>query len=574
MANGDSWVFWVSNDHTEQVHVWDGYSMGQTAPTLDSINDLQDVSGYQTDTSTIVSFTRRLYTGNDDDVDMDSSLLNFGFCYAQSDPVDIMSLTMHTFAKGGYQIRWQESSTSSDSDDNSGDDSTNTLTGGNNNTKGSDKGTSDNSNPSNTTNNDGADSSDVDPETDTSAGGEDDPSVEEGEYDSSDKGDEEETEVDKDSDINWKIDRKHLDDYANYNYNKVDRKQERELEEKDDMKSHTAKVQDRVHSRHQSTSVDEMGQVQVDSIAEDGTDQFSMRLVATADRVAISVETPNGEGRHELLTEVIKLVEYDTTQGDSYLPTNEAQIIQEVVVGRDIGFGSFERLPNVKGGNALEPCVVRCFRTTSSDGVLTLVARITDRNCEIDGVLLSPNRVKIDVEIKNFQYTPGRTSSLALISRLRFEDEALYVSVRTMAEPEPTTIYSDVNVFDWRTVANVYTEDLESSSIHVAVSPLYPAVGIDASSEMPEGYSERLIAFSFLTTDQPNHLVWDPEYGLTYTSPVSQMIPMRPEDSVPEEPMFEPELPAYDGEEAPFNNAGAASVPGLVVTALVLAQLF
>eukprot|EP00808_Paulinella_micropora_P004400 g2850.t1 len=106
-GQSDGWIVWV-DDATGEAHAEDRSIQGYAVPSLDGMQDLTRVAGYQTPTHTIVSFARELKTKDAaGDVEITNGFLDMG--WAMHNSIDAFGI--HAMEDGGHSMHWLQSKT-------------------------------------------------------------------------------------------------------------------------------------------------------------------------------------------------------------------------------------------------------------------------------------------------------------------------------------------------------------------------------------------------------------------------------------------------------------------------------
>ncbi|MHA2030092.1 MAG: hypothetical protein ACW99A_03370 [Candidatus Kariarchaeaceae archaeon] len=155
---------------------------------------------------------------------------------------------------------------------------------------------------------------------------------------------------------------------------------------------------------------------------------------------------------------------------------------------------------------------INVITAETSDGVLVLVMKIAESLLDLEnGVTLSPNSLKIDVEIHNFPYnTTG--SSLAIKSKLKSETE-FKVEDDTTEEGtgfafDESQVSIGLGFFSWAETAVA-----DGNVISVVSSTLEATTEEEQDEDKLETEIEQKIFFSFNASDAKD-IVWDPKVGV------------------------------------------------------------
>jgi len=203
------------------------------------------------------------------------------------------------------------------------------------------------------------------------------------------------------------------------------------------------------------------------------------------------------------------IVEYvdNGTAGNGY------QLGEEVST-YNIGEAGWNPIVNTSSGTGDD--IIYTFTATTSDNIFSVIFKISGSVLDLENNLtLTPNSVKIDVEIHDFPYTTTG-SSLALWTYLntKFKQE---VRGETHEESEGFANHeSEIQIglpsdetqgfFSW-----VETADADGKTIDVLNTPLEDRTSSEGGL-LPEEKSTR-VYYSFLTTDAVD-IVWDPKVGV------------------------------------------------------------
>ena len=152
----------------------------------------------------------------------------------------------------------------------------------------------------------------------------------------------------------------------------------------------------------------------------------------------------------------------------------------------------------------------------TADGVFTLVLMISDSLVQLDNnSTLTPNAMKIDVYINNFDYN-STESSLALVSKVKTESKS---EVKEDTEDEENGHSSDETEFRMNSTEAsgffswIKTAEADGSVIDVLSSPIVENDD-DDDDQLEAGETSSRIIFSFITVNAQK-IVWDPKLGVT-----------------------------------------------------------
>ncbi len=164
---------------------------------------------------------------------------------------------------------------------------------------------------------------------------------------------------------------------------------------------------------------------------------------------------------------------------------------------------------------------VNVIRAETSDGVFVLVMKIAEALLDLEnGVTLTPNSLKIDVEIHNFPYN-NTGSSLALKSKLKSETE-FKVDDDTTEETtglafDESQVTIGLGFFSWAETALA-----DGNVVSVVSSTLEVTTEEEQDDDKLETEIEQKMFFSFNTTDAQD-IVWDPKVGVISEGTVQEI---------------------------------------------------
>jgi len=355
------------------------------------------------------------------------------------------------------------------------------------------------------------------------SGGESDP-LDEAEVDGDDDAEDvedDEAEVDGDDDAEDDEDDDHEEDYADYTYESRSREEESADEESDEQDDHDEKSADRVQSREQDVRIrDDL--IEVSSVARVADalvpeDSFRIRIDRD-DGLELRVDTTVDGIESDFRAEFVSIVEYYSDVTASYLFGSSG--VASRVDFEDLTFGPFVAQDDV----VIDEVTIKSWSTTSTDGLVTITGRMPDASVTVDGLLLSANRMKIDVIIEGYAFTTGGSpTSLAVIAKIRYTIGDVHVTTR-LTSVEPVEIYSGAGVFNWRSTATAYDVSDVGTDFHVTASPTFPVDAADAAADVEVDETERFMSFSFLDQSNPAKIIWDPEVGVSYSAPAVQKL--------------------------------------------------
>ncbi len=201
--------------------------------------------------------------------------------------------------------------------------------------------------------------------------------------------------------------------------------------------------------------------------------------------------------------EIIEYLDVNTT-GNGYQDGEELSVYEIGESGwKPLGYTT-ETVDNVD---------IHVFTATTDDLVFKVVLRIAGAFLDLENFTLTPNAVKIDVEINNYAYT-SNASSLALMTKVKAELEQEIEEESSEEEEGLTTNEQEISLdtsdfegfFSWKETALA-----DGQEIQVLNSQL--ADGSQDEDDLLEGESCMKIYFSFIAVT-PVNIYWDPKVGV------------------------------------------------------------
>ncbi|OLS25501.1 MAG: hypothetical protein HeimC3_14900 [Candidatus Heimdallarchaeota archaeon LC_3] len=258
--------------------------------------------------------------------------------------------------------------------------------------------------------------------------------------------------------------------------------------------------------------------IEIDSILKDG---------ATKDRIRYEIRTENDQIRIELryskeanntsvgfkyrveFDSIIEYVENGTEVG--YQPGEETSIY---TIGES-GWTDFVRTTIVLNQTTNES--VDLFNTATMDGIFNLTFKVADSILKLDNTILSPNSVKLDVEINNFPNTTVN-SLLALSTKIKTQFEQSIKENTTEERLGLKTNVSEVLIGSSSDQSQGYFSWAENAVadgqiIEVHNSPLANVSSQETDLNQTEGEQSFQVFFSFLRVNSQN-VYWDPTYAV------------------------------------------------------------
>ncbi|MFW9994681.1 MAG: hypothetical protein ACFFD4_21745 [Candidatus Odinarchaeota archaeon] len=281
----------------------------------------------------------------------------------------------------------------------------------------------------------------------------------------------------------------------------------------------------------------------------ENNDKFEIQLQLEDDGIKAELqyktEVDSLEAELQFEVGVSRLIEYNDTDGDGIYNASSDQVVQEVPLNdfQSIVFS------NTTSGNT--PVHVLTVRTT--DGVFTFRMYIAGEFASINGSLLSPAEVKIDIEIHGFNYL-NASSDLALQVKLKSSSE--YEVDEETGDEEDNLAANETSLVTGTSAGNFtgffsWTETASVDGVAKAVktSPL----GVDEDDENDHQDGAYVIKNKFyLNYPRGQDIIHDPKIGVTGI--------LR-------------EVPAGQDTGTGTNNGSDSSIPGFGMLALVISGM-
>lgn len=162
---------------------------------------------------------------------------------------------------------------------------------------------------------------------------------------------------------------------------------------------------------------------------------------------------------------------------------------------------------------------VHTIVATTSDGVFKIVLKLSEVITPLDNATLTPNSLKIDIEMNNFPYTQSN-SSLAIVTKIKSSAAS---KVEDDTEEETVGFGSDEKEVRLNTTAAsgffswVEHAMADGKLIDVLSSPLSQATD---DEDLEESESSTKLVFSFNAVNATK-IVWDPKIGVTSEATVA-----------------------------------------------------
>ena len=218
-----------------------------------------------------------------------------------------------------------------------------------------------------------------------------------------------------------------------------------------------------------------------------------------------STETDTLEAEFEFEVEFEQIIEY-VDNGTS----NGYQVGEEVFI-YEIGETDWNDI--VHTITTVDAAEVNIFTATTSDGVFTIILRISGSITDLGNATLTPNSLKMDIAIHDFPYT-STDSKLAIKAKVETESES---EQRDESTEETSGFGSEeAEIFIRNAAAQGFFSWAEyaladGSNVTVITSAL--AESDDPDDDLEEGKTSNTMFFSFNVTNSQD-IVWDPKVGV------------------------------------------------------------
>lgn len=234
-----------------------------------------------------------------------------------------------------------------------------------------------------------------------------------------------------------------------------------------------------------------------------------------------------------------KVVEYWDVDGTGFSNTS--------VVLSEMKFKSWDIINyEVQVVNGAELYVVTA---TTSDQVFSLVLRFAGSIINLDGALVTPNSVKIDVEIHDFPYTE-KNSSLAVSAKIKTESELKNEDDSTEEVAGFVQGESQIGIGALSEGFFSWAETATADSVVVDVIASSREDSSDEDDDLDENETSQKLYFSFIAKNATD-IVWDPKVGVV--SEGTQEL-----------------IQAIEEKYGPAASDGSATLPGFGIWMLVL----
>jgi len=142
--------------------------------------------------------------------------------------------------------------------------------------------------------------------------------------------------------------------------------------------------------------------------------------------------------------------------------------------------------------------------------VFALNLKIASSALTLDGVALTPDQIKVDVEINNFPYNSSSTSGLALVARMQSRLKAKKFRDDDSGATNSVDLEGDAGNLSWITsfTSDGVTKNIKSSSLQSDTAE------VDDSDSESENESAVKIIWSFPGTASVKKVFWDPSVGV------------------------------------------------------------
>ncbi|MCH8908125.1 MAG: hypothetical protein IH840_13635, partial [Candidatus Heimdallarchaeota archaeon] len=242
----------------------------------------------------------------------------------------------------------------------------------------------------------------------------------------------------------------------------------------------------------------------------DNKDEFEIEFRAESGEepeieLEYSTETDKLEAEFEFEVEFEQIIEYvDNGTSDGY------QVGEEVFI-YEIGETDWNDI--VWTVTTIDGAEVNIFTATTSDGVFSIILRISGSITDLGNATLTPNSLKMDLKILDFPYTAS-DSKLAIKAKVETEAE---IEQRDESTEETSGFGTDeAEIFIGNAAAQGFFSWAEyaladGSNVTVITSALTESD--DPDEDLEEGKTSNTMYFSFNGTNLQD-IVWDPKVGV------------------------------------------------------------
>ena len=261
--------------------------------------------------------------------------------------------------------------------------------------------------------------------------------------------------------------------------------------------------------------------VEISSILKEGDNKDKIEYqIRIDDEVRIELKYSKRSNSTEVSfkyrIEFDEIIEYidNGTVGNGFQEGEEVSIY---TIG-DTGWNPFNHSVVVLNATLNETFDV--FTATTSDGVLMITFKVASSLLELNSTILTPNSMKLDVEINNFPYN-STGSSLALKTKIEtkfqqeIKDNTTEEQLGLKSNESEVSIGSEMDeVQGYYSWAETALADNQTISVHN--SPLVDISNEETDLNVTEGEQSFRIFFSFLANDSLN-IFWDPTFAVIST---------------------------------------------------------
>ncbi len=185
-------------------------------------------------------------------------------------------------------------------------------------------------------------------------------------------------------------------------------------------------------------------EVQIESELKNGENKDSIEIefkVTDEPEIKVEYESENGSNEIELSFKVkfYSLIEYNDTNLDGIFNESEDDLVQEL----RLDTSHVEYLPISYSTELIGNTTIHIINAITTDGVFSLQFFIAEEFALVNGSLITPTEMKIDIGINDFPFI-NETSDLAL--KLRLEAEVEYENDEETEDEEGERATSEAEV--------------------------------------------------------------------------------------------------------------------------------
>ncbi|MDH5404732.1 MAG: hypothetical protein OEY49_19675 [Candidatus Heimdallarchaeota archaeon] len=263
----------------------------------------------------------------------------------------------------------------------------------------------------------------------------------------------------------------------------------------------------------------------------DTKDKFEMEFkVEDEPKIKFEFKTESDSTEVELKyrIEFDKIIEFDDADNNGFAMDESVFSTYEF---ESVGWNDIVHTTTSTTTESGDTAQIDIFTATTSDGVFSIIMKVSGSLVDYEGSTLTPNSIKFDVAINDYPYA-GEGSSLAIKTEIKTEsetsnDEDTHEEESGMSAGEEQVTVGQLGYFSWAETATAdgQTVDVVDSALQ-SVSPGHE----DEDDDLDEGETETEMYFTFIVKDAVD-ILWDPKVGviseasLAYLDSLSGFLP-------------------------------------------------